>query len=212
MWSGDSCTAEDHAAMNRDIETCARYLASAEVDVICYACTSGSFMGGAGADRGVVERISAASAGTTAIPASTAVVDALSHLGVYRVSVVTPYLDEVNDDLANFLSGAGFVVQSIVGRRHRLNRDIAAETPDRILQFARASAAPGAEALFLSCTNWRALEIVDELESLLGIPIVTSNQALIWKALSGLGVRPGSPGGGRLLASMGADPAERVTA
>lgn len=196
--------------MNQDIETCARYLASAEVDVICYACTSGSFMGGAGADRAVVERIRAASAGTTAIPASTAVVDALRHLEVQRVSVVTPYLDAVNDDLAGFLAGAGFAVESIVGRRHLLNRDIAAETPDLILEFARASTAPGAQAVFLSCTNWRALEIVDELESLLGIPIVTSNQAMIWKTLTALGVRPGGSGGGRLLASMFAAPADRV--
>jgi len=33
--------------------------------------------------------------------------------------------------------------------------------------------------LFLSCTNWRAIETIQHLQKKLSIPVITSNQAAI---------------------------------
>ena len=48
----------------------------------------------------------------------------------------------------------------------------------------RAAAVDGADAVFVSCTNLRTVDVIDDLEDELGIPIVTSNQALAWDMLT----------------------------
>jgi maleate cis-trans isomerase len=39
--------------------------------------------------------------------------------------------------------------------------------------------APDAQALVLSCTDMRAVEVIDRLQRSLGKPVITSNQALM---------------------------------
>jgi maleate isomerase len=35
------------------------------------------------------------------------------------------------------------------------------------------------DCVFLSCTNWRAIEAIEPLKKKLGIPVISSNQAAI---------------------------------
>ena len=48
------------------------------------------------------------------------------------------------------------------------------------------------DGLFISCTNLRALPVVERLEQEFGIPVVSANQATIWAGLRGLGTAPNS--------------------
>lgn len=41
----------------------------------------------------------------------------------------------------------------------------------------------GADTFFLSCMGLSTLEILEEMETALGIPVVTSHQATLWSAL-----------------------------
>ena len=66
--------------MNAEIETGARYLATARVDVIAYGCTTGSFYKGPGWDRDMLALI-AREAGVPAVATTPSVVDALRTLG-----------------------------------------------------------------------------------------------------------------------------------
>jgi maleate isomerase len=116
-------------------------------------------------------------------------IEALKELGTRRVSVVTPYLDSINERMAEFLQGNGFEVVSIAGQQIVPNIEIGAQTPEAILAFAKENLDPSADAYFLSCTNWRAFEVVEQLEQESGKPVVTSNQATIWAAFRALGLR-----------------------
>ena len=78
--------------MNGEIEAGAKYLATANVDVIAYGCTTGSFYRGPGYDREMLDTIQK-TAGVPAVAAAPAVVEALRHFGARRVSVATPYPD-----------------------------------------------------------------------------------------------------------------------
>ena len=40
-----------------------------------------------------------------------------------------------------------------------------------------------ADGYVLSCANIAALEVIAEAEAALGVPVITSNQALMWRAL-----------------------------
>jgi len=55
------------------------------------------------------------------------------------------------------------------------------------------------EAIFISCTNFRTIEIIQRLEGETGKPIVSSNQATMWLALRKLGLKDSIRGFGRLL-------------
>ena len=63
---------------------------------------------------------------------------------------------------------------------------------------------PEADALLCSCTAWRSVEAVAELERCTGKPVVSSNQASIWAALRALKLTPQITGFGRLLESLAA--------
>src|SRR5256712_4810545 len=65
--------------MNGEIETGARYLATANVDVIAYGCTTGSFYRGPGYDREMLDTIQKA-ARVPAAAAAPAAAQALRHL------------------------------------------------------------------------------------------------------------------------------------
>ena len=187
--------------MNGEIETGAKYLATASVNVIAYGCTTGSFYRGPGYDREMLQTISKA-AGVPAVAAAPAVVDALRRFGARRVSVATPYPDWNNQRLRAYLEASGFEVLNVEGEPHAAasgNQGINDHDPDEVVDFAARVCRPEADALLCSCTAWRSVEAVSELERRTGKPVVTSNQASIWAAFRALGLTAPIKGFGRLL-------------
>jgi maleate isomerase len=201
IWVVD-VTHDDLDTMNRDTEMAARYVGTAQIDAVAYACTSGSFISGPGYDQDLLARITAEPGGVPSVGTSPAMVEALRTLGVRRVSVVTPYTDEINEGLTTFLSAHGFDVLSMAGQQIVPNVEIGAQSPDAIVAFAKANLDPEADGLFLSCTNWRAMEVAERLERETGKPVVTSNQATLWAALLALEITTQIDSYGRLLRQL----------
>ncbi|WP_176228598.1 hypothetical protein [Roseovarius litorisediminis] len=56
----------------------------------------------------------------------------------------------------------------------------------------------GSEALFLSCTGFRAVLCIVRAEGRIGKPGVSSNQAMIWRRVCQIGWAKTSAGHGRL--------------
>ena len=112
----------------------------------------------------------------------TAVTEELNRIGARKLAVITPYSPELNRSIQSSLEANGFQVLSIAGMGITVNFDLAAPTPEEIFAFAqRSKILPETEALFISCTNFRALEARPSLQKHFPIPVVTSNQAVIEK-------------------------------
>lgn len=173
-------------------------LAQAGVAVTAFACTSASFFQGPGADLEIAAGLSARSGGLPALTTATAAVAALHALGVRRVSIATPYLDWVVQAERAFFEQAGFEVLAINGLQRRGGADIHDIDDGTLEGLVAAVDRPGAEAVFVSCTDLPALGLVERLEARHGKPVVTSNQATWWACaqIAGIGSRPGA---GRLL-------------
>src|SRR4029450_7425859 len=92
--------------MNPEVESGARYLATARVDVIAYGCTTGSFYRGPGWDREMIELIQR-TAGVAAVATSPSGVEALRFFGAHRISVATPYPEWNNQQLRRYLEAMG---------------------------------------------------------------------------------------------------------
>jgi maleate cis-trans isomerase len=190
--------------MNEDIEVGARTLATANVDVIAYGCTTGSFYKGPGWDQEMLARMEKAGH-APAVAAAPAVAEALRSFGARRVSVATPYPDWNNQQLRKYLEALGFEVLNVEGEPRAAksgNQGINDQNPEDVLAFATKVCRPEADALLCSCTAWRSVEVVDEIERRVGKPVVTSNQASAWAAFRKIGLTTPIPGFGRLLRSL----------
>lgn len=188
--------------MNEDLDSGIRTLASARVDVMVYACTSGSFYKGADWDDAVLEKIRTTT-GRPAVATSPAAVDALRHVRAKRLSVTTPYPDWTNEKLKIYLEGMGFEVLNVEGDAraweggHSFIND---QDPSEIVDFVMRNLKPGADTIFCSCTAWRAMEAAAIIERESGKTVITSNQATVWATLRLLGRNEPIAGFGRLLA------------
>ena len=202
LWlTNDAQGDESMLRMNAEIETGARYLATANVDAISYGCTTGSFFKGPGWDREMVELIER-TACVPAVATSPSVVAALRSLGARRISVATPYPEWNNQRLRAYLEAQGFEVLNLEAEPHAAragNQGINDQDPALIVEFASRACRADADALLCSCTAWRSVEAVEEIEQRIGKPVVTSNQASIWMTLRRLTHREPIAGFGRLL-------------
>src|SRR5205814_2226662 len=93
--------------MEREARAPALLLRDAKVEIICYACTSGSFYRGMKHERELATQLKESS-GIPVITTSQAVIGALEALGSKRIAVCTPYTREINERLMKFFTENGF--------------------------------------------------------------------------------------------------------
>lgn len=154
-------------------------------DAIGYACTSASFLHGIGGDLDIIQRMEAAS-GVPCTTATTAAVRALHTLGSKKISIITPYPDEINVRLKKFMEDTGFQVVNFKGMG--LYREIFAQPVGAVYQLAKEADSSEADTIFSSCTNFRTVEVLQILEKDLDKPFLSANQAIVWDLLRLAGV------------------------
>ena len=170
------------------------------LDAIAYSCTSGTVAIGY---EGVASEIRAA--GRPGVPVVTPITSAIAgfaHLGVRSISLLTPYLDSVNQAMRAFLESHGIDVVNIGGFCMDDDREMARIPPDAIFDAALEVHDERADALFISCTAIRAVEIIERAEAALARPVLSAIQTLFWQSLREAGYSAPVPGFGRLLASQ----------
>jgi len=172
-------------------------LAQAEVDLIAFVCTAGSFIKGIGYDKEVTKRIEKRT-GLPAITTTTSVIESLKTLKVTKLSLAAPYLNEVTEIEKVFLEDSGFKVTSVNTLNLRAAIKIAKVDSDEIYRLAKETVTEDAQALFISCTGLTVLPIIDAMEKEFKIPVVSSNQATIWAALRKIHIEDKIQGYGRL--------------
>jgi maleate cis-trans isomerase len=164
--------------------------------VVVLAHTASSYALGFGSEQPLIDRI-ASLCGAPALLAAHAALAALQHFGVKRLALGTPYPESISRQGKAYWEAAGF---QVVGY-HRLTdvADIYAESEERAHLLGRRADAPDAEAVLLSGTGLPTVAVLETLERDLGKPVISSNQACLWRALRLAGVREAIPGFGRLL-------------
>jgi maleate isomerase len=158
-------------------------LSTAEVDVIAFACTAGSLLHGIEWERKLRSDLEKASGGIPCITTSQAVIDAFGHLGLRRLVAATPYVDELNRAEKRFFEASGFEVLDIRGLGIRRAADLGRCYPKEALDLAMSLPYQKADGIFISCTNFRTIDILSELEERTGKPALSSNLATLWAAI-----------------------------
>lgn len=161
-----------------------------------YACTSASVFIG---PEAVAARVRSVHPGVAVSNPLSAVVQALAALNATRIAMITPYSAQVAAPMRAFLEARGITVVREVSFGEEDDRRVARIPEQTTFDAVRAAAEAGeVEAIFASCTNLRTFGVIDAAEERFGVPVVSSNQALMWDMLAQAGVDARGWGPGRL--------------
>ncbi|HAI32712.1 MULTISPECIES: Asp/Glu racemase [Thalassospira] len=175
-------TVENLQAMAKDLPRAAKTLLPGYgVDVAIFGCTSGTAV--TGSDK-IAALINQGMPGTKVTNPLLASELALRAVGAQKIAILTPYLPDVTQSVADGFADKGFDVTRVMGFGLDNDFDMTALPPKAILEGALKVNTPDADAVFISCTAIRSAEIIAEAERLLEKPVITSNQALVWHALN----------------------------
>lgn len=170
-----------------ELRDAVRTLILVEPEVITYACTSGSF-GGPPDNEERIRRVMTDAGAKVAQTTSGSVLDALNALEVGSVAVGTPYDEVTTRALKTFLEHHAYEVVSLVNHDPGPEGSELDLTYEDIRALALKSDRSNAEAVFLSCTALETFDMIPDLESDLGKPVVTAAQTTIWAALGAAGL------------------------
>ena len=191
-------TRDNLARAHQEAVAESRFLKDMGPDAIVFNCTGASVACGPTGDATLAERMSH----ELALPCTNTMVAikrALAAVGAKRLLHVCPFADEFSGEEREALEASGFEVVKSVGLNFTDAREAARMDPQRIVEIANGHAqALDIDGVLLSCANVRAFEAVQALERSLGLPVITSNQAVLWDLLRLIGWRGDVPSGGRL--------------
>ncbi|GHF33691.1 Asp/Glu racemase [Amycolatopsis bartoniae] len=169
------------------VERPTREVCAVGAEVVIYACTSCSFVGGARGEAALREAMLGQGA-ARALTTSGAAVDALRAVHARRVAVVHPYEEPVGRRLKRYVTEAGFAVVANTALGIPV-REVLSASYAQVADLVLAGDHPDADAVFVSCTALPTYDLIAPLERELGKPVVTANQATVWAALRVLGLR-----------------------
>jgi len=176
-------------------------VAMVEPDVVVYGCTSGSFFEGPVWNKKICDQLTAITNAPTVTTAG-AMVASLMAGGHKKVDVVTPYVEVTNESLKQFAKAHGVDVVKL-GTFDMLDMfDHAKILPEDIYAKVKEITTPDSDAVFVACTQLRALEVLDMLERDLGKPVYSAVQASAWQAYAAMNVDPGIMNCGSLLRKL----------
>ena len=175
-------------------------LPDVDLDAIVYSCTSGTVAMGFAEVQAQVQQ---GRPQVSVITPITAAIAAFRQLRIETISLLTPYIDPVNQSMCEFMEKSGVSVRNISSFCEQSDVDIARIPSAAIIEGAHSCYRQGSDALFISCTAMRSAVHAGRLEAELGVPVLTSNQCMFWQALRTAGYRKPLYGHGRILETPG---------
>jgi maleate isomerase len=188
------------SALQNEIEAAVKLIIpDTRLDAVVFGCTAASTLIG---PKKIEEYVHRGRPGLACTNPATAAIAALRRFGARKIALVTPYTKQMTGNVIKFLTEAELDFTSV--------RAVGCDTDDAIgsipasvyVDAIRQSTLSGADAIFISCTVTKALGEIEKIEDETGLPVVASNQAAFWHALTLAGWKTPIHGHGRLLSEM----------
>lgn len=161
------------------------------VDAVLYGCLSTSLVHDDWEDT-----FSRKAAETANVPAATAfgaVVAALESVAARRIAVLCPYGKEIQALVAPAFGRQGFEVAALYSLEVTGLRAVCNVDPLELYRAARRLELEGADALVILATDLPTFPILNDLRAALTVPVVATNQALLWRAGQLVGIHQDNP-------------------
>jgi maleate isomerase len=179
MYLEETTAEAEEEMLDRHAMPAALDIGTARPDAMVFGCTTAGALRGNRADEDLCTAMAEAT-GTEVISTIRSVREALHRRRARRIGIITPYVDALNEKIRASVEADGIEVAVIRGLGITENFAIASVEPEAIVQFAvETMGAADVDLAFASCTNLRAVDAIEGVEAALGVPVVTSNQAVL---------------------------------
>ena len=151
-----------------------------KLDCVAYGCTSGTIAAGYSS---IFEKVNSVKPNTKVTTPITSAINAIKTLGIKKLSVFTPYTNEINQSVLNYFKKDAIDISELSYFDIASDIDIGKVDPDYLFDVLAKIDLSNSDALFVSCTALPILSIIKDLENKIGKIILSSNQTLIWDTL-----------------------------
>src|SRR5262245_34962995 len=126
--------------------------------------------------------------------------DAFKDLSASRLAVVDPYPQDLNDKMVSYLKDWGFEVASLVSLGTSFTESSVASIGDIYRAAKRAVKEAGnAEAVFIPCANFPVVDVIADIETDFGLPVISNITSQLYVAFKAIGMREKINGFGRVM-------------
>ena len=181
--------ADDIPKVTKDI------LPDQQLDCVAYGCTSGTIAAGYAS---IYEKVNSTKPNTKVTTPITSAINALKALKINKLSVFTPYTDEINQSVINYFKKENIEITGLTYFDIASDLDIGKVNPDHLFDVLSKIDLLNSDALFVSCTALPVLSIIKDLEKKMNKIVLSSNQTLIWDTLNQIDFKSKIEGYGEL--------------
>ena len=181
--------ADDIPKITKDI------LPGQKLDCVAYGCTSGTIAAGYSS---IVDKVNSVKPNTKVTTPITSAIKALKALKINKLSIFTPYTDEINQSVINYFKKENINITELSYFDIASDLDIGKVDPSYLLDVLNKNNLGNSDALFVSCTALPVLSIIQDLEKKTGKIVLSSNQTLIWDTLKQINFKNEVAGYGEL--------------
>ena len=181
------------------VEACARELGRRSCDFVIHGGAPLVLSQGKGFETKLLAQLQEL-AGAPCTTAIVAAMDAFRDLSATRVAVVDPYPPDLNEKMIAYLKDWGFEVSALISLGTSFTESSVASIADIYRAAKRAlKQAPNAEAVFIPCANFPVVDVIEEIETDFGLPVVSNITSQLYAAFKAIRMREKVPGYGRLM-------------
>ena len=166
-----------------------------QLDCVAYGCTSGTIAAGY---QSIFDKVNLAKPNTKVTTPITSAINALKSLKIKKLSIFTPYTDEINQSVINYFKKENIEIDELSYFDIASDLDIGKVDPQHVFDTLTKINLSKSDALFVSCTALPILSVIDELEKKINKVVLSSNQTLIWNTLEEIGKNTDIKGFGKL--------------
>ncbi|MBI2208980.1 MAG: hypothetical protein HYV05_09860 [Deltaproteobacteria bacterium] len=181
------------------LEACAKELGRRFCDFIIHGGAPLVLSQGKGFETTLIEKLRT----ITGVPCTTSIVaamEAFRELSASRLAVVNPYPPELNEKMVQYLKDWGFEVASVVSLGTAFTESSAASIGDIYRAAKKAVREAGrASGIFIPCANFPVVDVIEDIETDLGLPVIANITSQLYVAFKAIGMREKISGYGRLM-------------
>ena len=166
-----------------------------KLDCVAYGCTSGTIAAGY---QSIFEKVNLAKPNTKVTTPITSAINALKILKIKKLSIFTPYTDEINQSVINYFQKENIEICELSYFDIASDLDIGKVDPQHVFDTLTKIDLKNSDALFVSCTALPVLSVINELEKKINKIVLSSNQTLIWDTLKEINYKRKVDGFGEL--------------
>ncbi len=182
IFNDEEVTVQSLSAMEENLlNSVSLFPTGDDMDVIGYGCTSASSVIGEEKIASIIHKVHPRTQVTNPVRAVKA---ALNGLNAKKIGFISPYIPAVSKSLQNTLEDASFEITVHASFNEIIDRNVGFISEESIYDaICNVAMQKSCDAIFISCTNLKAVNIIERAEESIQIPVISSNSAMAWHML-----------------------------